>query len=173
MGTWPMLSIILPWFVTQASQSLIPPTAAVIGSGLGTWSQARPIIIFVKNNKGKALPTQWLLQPSSLPWSNSSGKNDVRLTQGNMRNTVSERVPSNYLNHVHPWTSHLHKSLCFFLASLIWASVTWQLLLSLVTTAAIVVTHVCVCVCVCEKQIWDRVTHTSGDKAHLSKYQNQ
>ena len=45
----------------------------------------------VRDNKGKALPIQWLLQPSFLPWSNSSGKRDVRLKQGDMRNTESER----------------------------------------------------------------------------------
>ena len=149
--------------VCNTGQSiLIPPTAAVIGSGLGTWSQPRPIIIFVRDNKGKALPTQWLLQPSSLPWSNSSGKNDVRLTKGDTRNTESERESQQHI-----WTTftlglptytNLYVSFWPVLFGLL-----SQLLLSLVTTAAVVTHIVCVCVCactrVCVKQIWDSHTH--------------
>lgn len=54
------LPITLPPCLTQASQTLIPPTATVIGSGLGTWSQAKPIIIFVRDYEGRALSTPWL-----------------------------------------------------------------------------------------------------------------
>ena len=166
--------------VCNTGQSiLIPPTAAVIGSGLGTWSQPRPIIIFVRDNKGKALPTQWLLQPSSLPWSNSSGKNDVRLTKGDTRNTKTERESQQHI-----WTTF---TLGLPTYTNLYVSF-WPVLFGLLSLTTVTVfsdysscssnTHcVCVCACVhtcvCVKQIWDRVTHTSGDKAHLSKYQNQ
>lgn len=146
-----MLSIIFPWFVTQASQSLIPPTAAVIGSGLGTWSQARPIIIFVRDNKGKALPIQWLLQPSFLPWSNSSGKNDVRLKQGDMRNTESERESQQHI-----WTTFTLGLLAYTNLYIAFWPV-WFGLLSLTTVTVFSDYSSCsshthfVCVCACTR----------------------